>query len=207
MGIFREWIQNIVIFLLITAMAGQLIPDEKYKKYVRLTMGLLLIMVILMPLTRLTGMDERFSQNFIRENFRISAEDARSGSAVFQEDTQFTEGYKNTVSREVTAYFEAEAMEVSYCEVDMNADSSDEAFGEIYGLRVGILPRDRAETEDEKEREDIEGVHISEVRIGTAEKESKQRSSVPEQKSEQWLKDLSLQFGVDRERIELEILS
>ena len=207
MGIFREWIQNIVIFLLITAMAGQLIPDEKYKKYVRLTMGLLLIMVILMPLTRLTGMDERFYQNFIRENFRISAEDARSGSAVFQEDTQFTEGYKNTVSREVTAYFEAEAMEVSYCEVDMNADSSDEAFGEIYGLRVGILPRDRAETEDEKEREDIEGVHISEVRIGTAEKESKQRSSVPEQKSEQWLKDLSLQFGVDRERIELEILS
>lgn len=207
MGIFREWIQNIVIFLLITAMAGQLIPDEKYKKYVRLTMGLLLIMVILMPLTRLMGMDERFYQNFIRENFRISAEDARSGSAIFQGDTQFTEGYKDTVSREVTAYFEAEAMEVRYCEVDMNADSSDKAFGEIYGLRVGILPRDRAETEDEKEREDIEGVHISEVRIGTAEKESEQRSSVPEQKSEQWLKDLSLQFGVDRERIELEILS
>ena len=53
MGIFREWIQNIVIFLLMTAMAGQLIPDEKYKKYIRLTMGLLLIMVILTPLTRL----------------------------------------------------------------------------------------------------------------------------------------------------------
>lgn len=51
MGIFREWIQNIVIFLLMTAMAGQLIPDEKYKKYIRLTMGLLLIMVILRPLT------------------------------------------------------------------------------------------------------------------------------------------------------------
>ena len=60
MGIFREWIQNIVIFLLMTAMAGQLIPDEKYKKYIRLTMGLLLIMVILRPLTRLSGMDEEF---------------------------------------------------------------------------------------------------------------------------------------------------
>ena len=77
MGIFREWIQNIVIFLLMTAMAGQLIPDEKYKKYIRLTMGLLLIMVILRPLTRLSGMDEEFYENFMKENFRISADGNR----------------------------------------------------------------------------------------------------------------------------------
>ena len=54
MAIFREWIQNVAVFLLLMTMAGQLIPDEKYKKYIRLTMGLLLILVILLPLTRLT---------------------------------------------------------------------------------------------------------------------------------------------------------
>ena len=35
MEIFREWIQNIVVFLLLMTMAGQLIPDEKYKKYIQ----------------------------------------------------------------------------------------------------------------------------------------------------------------------------
>ena len=116
MGIFREWIQNIVVFLLMTAMAGQLIPDEKYKKYIRLTMGLLLIMVILRPLTRLSGMDEAFYENFMKENFRISAEDARTGTAVFGADEGLDEGYKQIISKEVAAYFEAESMMVRYCE-------------------------------------------------------------------------------------------
>ena len=213
MGIFREWIQNIVIFLLMTAMAGQLIPDEKYKKYIRLTMGLLLIMVILRPLTRLSGMDEEFYENFMKENFRISAEDARTGTAVFGADERVDEGYKQLISKEVTAYFEAESMMVRYCEADMNENSSDEHYGEIEGLRIGILPKDRAVSASGKgtdagsEGTDVEAVAIPEVRIGAGEKAGERKSSVPAAKSEQWLKTLSLQFGVDREQIELEILT
>lgn len=213
MGIFREWIQNIVVFLLMTAMAGQLIPDEKYKKYIRLTMGLLLIMVILRPLTRLSGMDEAFYENFMKENFRISAEDARTGTAVFGADEGLDEGYKQIISKEVAAYFEAESMMVRYCEVDMNENSSDEHYGEIEGLRIGILPKDRAVSASGKgtdagsEGTDVEAVAIPEVRIGAGEKAGERKSSVPAAKSEQWLKTLSLQFGVDREQIELEILT
>ena len=85
MGIFREWIQNVVLFLLFMSMINQIIPDEKYRKYVRLTMGLILILVLLGPLSRLMKADEKIFQDYIRENIRLSAEDAKNGGRMFYE--------------------------------------------------------------------------------------------------------------------------
>ena len=116
MGIFREWIQNVVVFLLLMTMAGQLIPDEKYKKYIRLTMGLLLILVILLPVTRLMRLDTKVYQNFIKESFRISAADAKAGEEVVGVEGRFAEGYEQMIKEEIRLYFEANAMVVKSCE-------------------------------------------------------------------------------------------
>ena len=148
MGIFQEWIQNIVVFLLLMTMAGQLIPDEKYKKYIRLTMGLLLILVVLLPLTRLAGMDKKIYQNFIRESFRISAEDAQAGESIVGMEGQFAEGYKQMIEEEVRLYFEANAMVLKYCEFDMDSDTESENYGQIYKMRLGIRPKDRDTSEN-----------------------------------------------------------
>ena len=192
MGIFQEWIQNIVVFLLLMTMAGQLIPDEKYKKYIRLTMGLLLILVVLLPLTRLAGMDKKIYQNFIRESFRISAEDAQAGESIVGMEGQFAEGYKQMIEEEVRLYFEANAMVLKYCEFDMDSDTESENYGQIYKMRLGIRPKDRDTSEN-----------IGEIKIGG----EREAPAVPEEKIEQWKQDVSLQFGIDAEQLELEILS
>ena len=192
MGIFQEWIQNIVVFLLLMTMAGQLIPDEKYKKYIRLTMGLLLILVVLLPLTRLAGMDKKIYQNFIRESFRISAEDAQAGESIVGMEGQFAEGYKQMIEEEVRLYFEANAMVLKYCEFDMDSDTESENYGQIYKMRLGIRPKDRDTSEN-----------IGEIKIGG----EREAATVPEEKIEQWKQDVSLQFGIDAEQLELEILS
>ena len=192
MGIFQEWIQNIVVFLLLMTMAGQLIPDEKYKKYIRLTMGLLLILVVLLPLTRLAGMDKKIYQNFIRESFRISAEDAQAGESIVGMEGQFAEVYKQMIEEEVRLYFEANAMVLKYCEFDMDSDTESENYGQIYKMRLGIRPKDRDTSEN-----------IGEIKIGG----EREAAAVPEEKIEQWKQDVSLQFGIDAEQLELEILS
>ncbi len=206
MEIFREWIQNIVVFLLLMTMAGQLIPDEKYKKYIRLTMGLLLILVILLPLTRLTGMDQRIYQNFIKESFRISAADAQAGEEIFGMDGTFVKEYRQMIQEEVRTYFEADAMVVKYCELDMNEDVDSSDYGQIYRMKVGILPKDKNISQGETS-ERSGNVYVEEIRIGEEVKKGTGESSVPKEKIEQWTKDLTLQFGIDVEQLELEILS
>lgn len=206
MAVFREWIQNVVVFLLLMTMAGQLIPDEKYKKYIRLTMGLLLIMVILLPLTRLAGMDQRIYQNFIKESFRISAADAQAGEEIFGMDGTFVKEYRQMIQEEVRTYFEADAMVVKYCELDMNEDVESSDYGQIYRMKVGILPKDKNISQGETS-EKSGHVYVEEIRIGEEVKKGAGESSVPKEKIEQWTKDLTLQFGMDVEQLELEILS
>ena len=209
MGIFREWIQNVVVFLLLMTMAGQLIPDEKYKKYIRLTMGLLLILVILLPVTRLMRLDTKVYQNFIKESFRISAADAKAGEEVVGVEGRFAEGYEQMIKEEIRLYFEANAMVVKSCELDMELDLESSDYGKIYSMEIGIRPKDRELNGGGQTEDDIEQVYIEEIKIGEADGVTAGDSElfVPEEKTDQWKKDLSLQFGIDMEQLKLEILS
>ena len=209
MGIFREWIQNVVVFLLLMTMAGQLIPDEKYKKYIRLTMGLLLILVILLPVTRLMRLDTKVYQNFIKESFRISAADAKAGEEVVGVEGRFAEGYEQMIKEEIRLYFEANAMVVKSCELDMELDLESSDYGKIYSMEIGIRPKDRELNGGSQKEDDIEQVYIEEIKIGEADGVTAGDSElfVPEEKTDQWKKDLSLQFGIDMEQLKLEILS
>lgn len=206
MGIFREWIQNIVIFLLLMTMAGQLIPDDKYRKYIRLTMGLLLIMVILLPIGRLTGLDKRVYENFIQESLNLAAADAQAGNQLFDEDTMFVESYTRTVTKEIEAYFDGESMIMEYCEMDMDKDSSSEDYGKINAMRIGLVTKDGASGLAEKKAAG-EAIQVERIIIGTSGRAEGTVASVPKEKQEEWLENLSLQFGIDKEQIELEILS
>lgn len=221
MGIFREWIQNVVVFLLLMTMAGQLIPDEKYKKYIRLTMGLLLIMVILLPLTRLTGMDAKIYQNFIQESFRVSAADAQAGEEIVGTEGKLAEGYKQMIEEEIRLYFEADAMILKYCDLDVDADAGSKSYGQIYRMKVGIMPKDRDISGVEASANRPAEINIGEIKVGENLEERDRADgeqageaengnsevSRPKEKIEQWKQDLSLQFGIDEEQLELEILS
>ena len=89
MGAFREWVQNLVVFLIFMTMVEQLIPDTKYRKYIRLTMGLVLILVLLTPLLKSMGMEEEIYRNFIKGNIQTSATDARVRGKIFDADSLF----------------------------------------------------------------------------------------------------------------------
>ncbi|WP_418747443.1 stage III sporulation protein AF [Frisingicoccus sp.] len=213
MDIFREWIQNVVVFLLLMTMAGQLIPEEKYRKYIHLTMGLLLILVILLPLTKLTGMEEKIYQNFIRESFRISAADARAGESIVGAEGQFSDGYRQMIREEVRLYFEANSMVMKYCELDMDDDAESENYGQIYQMKVGIVPKDRNMDETDSQKEIEKEISVGEIQIGEGkygdapDNSEISNSSPPKEKIEQWRKDILLQFGIEEEQLELEILS
>lgn len=85
-----------------------------------------------------------------------------------------------------------------------NVDSSD--YGQIYRMKVGILPKDKNISQGETS-ERSGNVYVEEIRIGEEVKKGTGESSVPKEKIEQWTKDLTLQFGMDVEQLELEILS
>ncbi len=61
------WIQNISVYLIVTAAIMHAIPGREYEKYVRFFSGLVLILLLFTPLLKLTGKEEIF-ENIYRSN-------------------------------------------------------------------------------------------------------------------------------------------
>ena len=69
-----EWLKNFVGYLLLASIGIQMIPNEKYEKYVRLFTGFLLVMIVLQPILQIRS-SNLFLENkidaFIREQEKM----------------------------------------------------------------------------------------------------------------------------------------
>jgi len=57
MGFLSEWITNIVLFILLAIIIEMLLPNSSMQKYVKMVIGLLLIVIILNPLFAILSSD------------------------------------------------------------------------------------------------------------------------------------------------------
>lgn len=80
MSLVIEWVTQIIIFILLAAIIDLLIPDTSMKKYIKLVVGLILILIFLKPLFYLFKVDiphalERsYNQLYVEENNSSSIE-------------------------------------------------------------------------------------------------------------------------------------
>ncbi|HIY30445.1 MAG TPA: stage III sporulation protein AF [Candidatus Mediterraneibacter avicola] len=84
------WIQNISIYLIVTAAVMHAVPGKEYEKYVRFFSGLVLILLLFTPLLRLTGREESF-QNIYQSNEYELEKKAIEEAQEWFEDESFLE--------------------------------------------------------------------------------------------------------------------
>jgi len=91
MEFLNEWITNIIIFILLAAVVEMLLPQTSLQKYVKLVLGLILIVIILNPIFTLFAVDtetlfkqaqslseeyQRLERNLEKQKLEIQAEQA-----------------------------------------------------------------------------------------------------------------------------------
>ena len=201
----REWIQNIVVFLLLMSLVRHLIPGDSYGKYIRLTTGMILIMLLLTPVTKLLNMEAWIDQKLFQNQMEIIASDVRMSSDLFDVQRHFSENFKQAIGEEIKTYFENEGMKVEFLQMEMNEDMEDDGYGEIYSLYVGICPMDVALMKTGQKTM----IEIKKVKVGSGknQRNSNSVSNIPEEKVKEWKENLSDQFGVKYENLTLEILT
>ena len=63
MQIFSEYIRNLAVFLLFMSFVGVIAPSEKYKSYINLVAGFVLMFIMITPITSFASFD------FLESNF------------------------------------------------------------------------------------------------------------------------------------------
>lgn len=76
-----EWMKNIAYFMILATTVTHLLPDSGYRRYIRLFMGMVLVILLASPVFQLFGRREAFDQIFDSRAYREqmeSIEDAAS---------------------------------------------------------------------------------------------------------------------------------
>ena len=60
MDLLYEWIQNLVCYLVIFTAVLEVLPGKEYKKYIQFFAGLVLILLLVTPILKVTGMEQNF---------------------------------------------------------------------------------------------------------------------------------------------------
>lgn len=103
MGWLTDWVRQIVFFLIFMSLFYQIVPDKKYKSYLKLFASLVLILLTVNPLLQFFDMRQslEFQQNVFAypgevEEFRLKAEQAQG-----QQYEDILETYRQTVEKQL----------------------------------------------------------------------------------------------------------
>lgn len=80
----NEWVKNLTGVLLVSSVAVQLLPDQKYEQYLKLFLGFFLLILILQPVLKIGSADSYLEEKinaFVQEQERMEEQIVSQGEA------------------------------------------------------------------------------------------------------------------------------
>lgn len=141
----RSWIINIVVVIFFIAIIEILLPSSNMKKYINMTLGLLIIIVLINPIIKLMSSDinidrEVFYNLQSYNTFNIEGE----LNYIKTQNQQITEVYKQKIENEISEFLRTDVdYNVLDVKVTINEDIEAEDFGKIIGIEVYLGTRSK----------------------------------------------------------------
>lgn len=135
------WVKGIVCYSILTAVLSELLP-AKYEKYIKLYMGLLLILLFLSPAAKVFHLEEKMEDFFTKENLKLELED-KSFELKLREQAAYEEvkaEYTRRLSEELSDFLAEKGYQLSSVELAWQEDTRREDFGEVAALTLTVAP-------------------------------------------------------------------
>ncbi len=140
MEYFVRWIKNIAVFYVIASLILNIIPGEKYKRYIKLFLGVVMVILLIKPLGRLTGLDGRFAELFEEGSYKSMSADLRAELALADEARikLITEEFEKKISLDIKEYVESLGAVYIASEAEIDTDPRSSGYGGIARISVSV---------------------------------------------------------------------
>ncbi len=196
-GYFQAYIKTIAAFLIFSVFAEMIMPDNKFKKYISIILGFLMIVTILKPITVLVrGEDFDFTNAVLKkENALIQA---NRGEHYYenQQNELVMEIYEGELNDEIKENLAAENINVTEVTVKADDDRESKGYGNIESVYIKASSLQGA-TSMVKAVEPVEGYDGASGSADKGEEEKRQEKKVKEA--------VSRLYEVPMEKITVEI--
>ena len=157
------YVQNIAMVMIFTTFVNLIMPDGDFKKYIKIVLGLIIIITILGPINTLV-FKNRPSYTDLLKKYEIGIE----GASIKAHDTQYLEVQKNIILENYEDKLRPQIIgivekgnQVAVLELDIefNQDIESDQFGDIVHINMIVEPG----TEDY----DKSMIKIPKIKVGT----------------------------------------
>lgn len=118
----ESYIKNILLLVILSACVEIILPDDKYKKYINLVSGFILILIMILPIQNLSKKYFIFGQN--------SLEIKKQGKKNF-----FGDIYKKSVIKQINLLAEKMEIKILGCEIVVKEENN---VCEIKNLKINF---------------------------------------------------------------------
>lgn len=84
MDFLYMWIRNISVYLILASAALQIVPGKDYKKYIRFFSGLVFLLLLFLPVLKVTGMDETFYDIYSNSEYEREKQEIERASELYE---------------------------------------------------------------------------------------------------------------------------
>lgn len=146
-----EWIRNLTAFFLFLSVMENLLPGQKYGKYIRLFAGMVLILLAVEPFTSGFNLDEVLARSYEDLVIRGEAGELKEqlGATEQKRLGQILSQYEEAVGRDVRELAQSCGLTVMDCRVRIEGDEDSLEFGTVREI-AAVLPAQSAQAEKEK---------------------------------------------------------
>ncbi|WP_083875535.1 stage III sporulation protein AF [Gracilibacillus halophilus] len=198
MAFFSSWLLQITIFILLAMLVDMLLPSSAMKQYVKLIVGLLLILVILQPILQLFQVDVQQLISRVTTSSEITSSEENLENQLNQKKNEIDEVNRAYVLEEMVVQMKdvvrddlQEAYQVTIDEIQVTSD--EETIEDIQAIDQIDVSLKTAQSSDENA--------VEEVVIEIGEKKEKSEKTTVSKNEEEITAFLAKQWDVDKDKI------
>ena len=96
-----NWVKNLAFFAILSTAVLQMIPDQGFQKYVRFFTGLLMVSMLILPIFKVTGKENIFTDIYKSREYREQLEENSKKSQVLIEQITVLEQKNRTNEKDL----------------------------------------------------------------------------------------------------------
>lgn len=195
-----SWIRNITYYLIFITVVGNLLPNKKYEKYIKLFAGMVLILLVLKPITGGLRLDDTLAYYF--ESISLKKEAGELTGKLSEMEGKRLESmiarYEEAVGTDLKSMAESDGFTCRESRAEINQDQASGTFGHVVRVSLVLSP---GKTGDEGTDIAVSGNGNLPVKKVQEVEEVKIAGSEPEKTDDKGLEDVRKQKLEENSRL------
>lgn len=135
-----EWVKNIAVFYIIATLVKNLVPGEKYGKYIKLFLGIVLIVLILKPIGKIVNLEGQYEKLLGDFTYKTMSNELTGQLEMSGQNRQqiIISEYTKGIENEIKEYVDSLGAYCTGCSIEINLNPESDRYGMISMVRLQV---------------------------------------------------------------------